>query len=101
MNKFLKTDVSEHLLKRFDGNSFLVLVAFHFVADQMQPVEHIQNWINHCRWPCHDQRTARREDSIRFAKYLLGLGEMLQNSKHHDLIETGIRQGKRLTQIAA
>ena len=32
VNEFLEADAMEHLLKRFDGNAFLVFVAFHLVA---------------------------------------------------------------------
>jgi hypothetical protein len=36
MKAFLEADTLEHLLKSFDRNPFLVLVAFHFIADQVE-----------------------------------------------------------------
>ena len=101
MNEFLKADALEHLLESFDGNAFLMFVAFHFIADQVQSVQNIQNRINHRGRPGHNQRAAWREDSMRLAKHLFGLGEMLQNGEHHDVIELAIRQRQRRTQISA
>jgi len=77
MNEFLKADAKEHLLKNFDRNAFLVFVAFHFVAHEVQGMQHAQDRIDHRRGPGKNQRSLWREHAVRLAQYPFGFGEML------------------------
>ena len=47
MQKLLKSDPPQHLLQRLNWNSPLMFVALHFITDQMEQMQHIQNWIDH------------------------------------------------------
>src|SRR6267378_6177334 len=60
MDEFVEAYAVEDLLERADWNSFLVFVAFHFVAYQMQSVQHFQDGIDHGRGPGQYQRAARQ-----------------------------------------
>src|SRR5882762_7884580 len=60
VDEFVEAYAVEDLLKRADWNSFLVFVAFHFVAYQMQSVQDFQDGIYHGGRPRQDQRTARQ-----------------------------------------
>lgn len=77
VNEFLKADAMEHLLKSFDRNAFLVFVAFHLVAHEVQGMQHAQDWIDHRRGPGKNQRPLWRDDAVRLAQDLFGFGKML------------------------
>src|SRR5580704_1224062 len=101
MHKLLKADALEHFFQCFDGNALLVFIAFHFIANEAKKVQGIQYRIDHGRGPRHNQRTAGCNDAVRLAQHLIRFGEMLENRKHHHVIELPIGKREPRTQISA
>src|SRR6266704_3669421 len=87
MHESLEADALEQLLKSVQGNPFLVLAAFHFIAHQTQLVKYAQNRVDHCRRPGHDQRPAGRDHSEGLDEHALWVLEVLKNRQHHNVIK--------------
>src|SRR5262252_3783905 len=62
MVQLSKSHALQHFSHFTDRQPLLMLVAFHFVADQMESVHHVEDRIYQRRRPGHDQRTTRQED---------------------------------------
>src|ERR1700722_12561203 len=86
-NEFAEADALQHGLQNFDGGSVLMLIAFHFGADEACAAQDRQNRINRRRWPRKDEAAARREDAIRLTQNRFGIAQMFEYGEHDDVIE--------------
>jgi hypothetical protein len=96
-----EADAMQHLLKLLGGNAFLMLIAFHFVADQADRVQDAQNGIDTAGRPSQYERAFGRKDAMRLAKKRFRFGEMLQHGQHYDVIELSRLQRQRLANVGS
>lgn len=85
--KLFKADFAQHDQQFGKRQSFLMLLAFHFLADKTERAQKMQERIDQARGPSQDQRTPRCEDPEALRQHELWLLEMLEHGKHYHVIK--------------
>src|SRR5437016_5476609 len=101
MKESLESDTLQHALQVVHGDALLVFVAFHFFADQVKRVQHIEHRIDQRGRPSQNERAAGTDDAMRFAEHGLGIRQMLQHCQHHDVVEARVWKWQRRAEIGA